>query len=418
MAVIPEAPPATRVATAAATNATASVPHTTQLPYADFFRALAIFYVFLGHADGIIAGPVLVHHFALVDGVSLFDGVAMLFCLSGFLLSAPLLRAYLDTPHTLPLVRPYLYARFLRIYPLYAAAVVAISIALAVEGRTPTAGDIAMHLALLQNFSTATVQSLSGPLWTMPLDAQFYLLLPIGFALVARALGDRDLRSRIRALYAILAVIVAASIAYRFGVVWHFAPVAFERKLVIVDAFPGMAALFALGIAARFTTMLIERGLLPLRITPRSAIGLLLAALLARTVQFGAHEEWLRLAAGANHLRPAFFASFDEAAGGLGCACLLVAASEWRTGWFGRFIASPFVAFAAAISYAFYLLHLTVLNALGASLGGLRHGGFLALIAGGLLILVPVCFAAHHAIEQPFLERKARLRRERGELPA
>jgi peptidoglycan/LPS O-acetylase OafA/YrhL len=386
--------------------------------FADFFRALAIFYVFIGHANGIIHGPTLGNHFAFVDAVTLFDGVAMLFALSGFLLSGPLLRAYLDSPAALPLVRPYLYARFLRIYPLYAAAVIAISLALAAQGHAPAAADVVVHLALLQDFSPATVQSISGPLWTMPLDVQFYLLMPLGFALIARALGERDERTRIVALGALLGGIAALSIAYRFAVVWLWAPVRFEEQLVIVDALPGMASLFALGITARFIVLLIERGSLPARITSNGVIALVLVAVTARTVQFCAHVEWLKLAASASRALPASFAAIDETAGGIGCACLLIAASAAHMGWFSRLVATPFVAFAAAISYAFYLLHLTVLDALGPLLGGiLHHAAFVWLVAAGLLVLLPLCLLAHHAIEKPFLERKARLRRVHGEIP-
>jgi peptidoglycan/LPS O-acetylase OafA/YrhL len=386
------------------------VKRTAQLPYADFFRALAIFYVFLGHAGGFAHEPALTHHIALTDAVSLFDGVAMLFCLSGFLLAAPLLRAYLDTPHDLPLIRPFYYARVLRIYPLYAAAVIVIAVALAIAGNAPTLGDVALHLAMLQNFSPATIQSLAGPLWTMPIDAQFYLLLPLAFALLARAYGHRAPRARVVALYAVLGAIVAASIAYRFVIVWHWAPVGLDQQLFLVDQLPGMASLFALGVAARLTVIASERDLIPLRFTSNLALGLIAVAILARVVQYGSHGAWLHLA-GAGHMRPALFASIDETAGGIGCVCLLLAADSVRSGWFARFVASPWVAFAAAISYAFYLLHFTVLTGLAAFVRGGGMHALVLMIGIALLALVPLCALAHHAIEKPFLDRKARLRR-------
>jgi len=205
---------------------------------------------------------------------------------------------------------------------------------------------------------------------------------------------------------------VVLSIGYRFAVVWHWAPVGLDDQLFIVDQFPGMTCLFALGIAARFVVTLIDRGTIALRPTTGTALGMVGAAIACRLLQYGAHAAWLHVTPHGGHLRPAFFAAFDEAIGGLGCAFLLVAANYARTGWFGRLVASPAVAFAAAISYAIYLFHYTVLAGVSERIHGAGRGALLGLVALGLAILVPLCYAAHHAIEKPFLERKARLRRE------
>ncbi len=380
-----------------------------QLPYADFFRALAIFYVFLSHAGDLASEPHFAHHVPFSDAVTLFDGVAMLFCLSGFLLSAPMLRAYLDAPADLPPVRPYLLARFLRIYPLYVAAVIAIAAFLAISGKPPSPADLVLHLAMLQNFSVHTIQSLSGPLWTMPLDVQFYLVLPLAFALLARVFRDRDLTGRVVGLWAGLAAVVVLSVAYRFAVVWHWAPVGLDRQLFIVDQFPGMAALFALGIGARLVTMLIDRGELHWR---PNALLLLGVAAVFRVLQYVAHNSWLHVAASSAH-KAALFASVDEVLGGCGCACLLVAANYAGSGWFGRIVASPIVAFAAALSYGFYLFHYTVIGAVHDRFAGAGLRAVAELIAVSLVILVPLCALTYYGVEKYFLDRKARLKRVR-----
>jgi peptidoglycan/LPS O-acetylase OafA/YrhL len=388
------------------------VPQATgQLHYADFFRALAIFYVFFGHSVTLAFTPAFLHRVMVGDAVDLFDGVAMLFCLSGFLLSSSYLRAYLDDPSNFPLVRTYFWARFLRIYPLYAAAVVAITIYLFAIGGHPTSRDVWAHLFMLQNFSPATIQSLSGPLWTMPLDAQFYLVLPLGFFLLSRAKGSATQGHRINTLFGMLAILIVASCAYRFIAVQYWNPIGLDDQLYIVDQFPGMMGLFMLGIGARLFVTLIERGILRFTFDARTITMLLAGAVAFRVGQFLAHRSWLHFAATGGHLKAPLFASVDEILAGCGCVLLLVAASGTPTSWFGRFVAARWVAYAAAISYSFYLFHLTILTSIAAHLSGDGYKHFALLVGASLIILIPICFIAHAFVEKPFLERKARLRR-------
>jgi len=272
-------------------------------------------------------------------------------------------------------------------------------------------GDVALHLAMLQNFSPNTIQSLSGPLWTMPLDAQFYLVLPLGFAVAARCLRDREQHVRIAALVGALGVLIFLSVAYRFVAVWHWSPVGLDDQLFIVDQFPGMAGLFALGIAARLATMLVERGIWKIPPGATTAFALVAAAIAFRGAQYGAHAAWLHLVSGSGHMKPAAFAAFDEVLGGFGCACLLIAANFAPTGWFGRLVSSPAVAFAASISYGIYLFHYTVITSLRERLHGDGLATMIVLTAVGLVILVPLCSVTYFAIEKVFLERKARLKR-------
>jgi peptidoglycan/LPS O-acetylase OafA/YrhL len=388
-----------------------SRPAPSQLHYADFFRALAIFIVFLGHIATFACEPALFHGIRLTEALSLFDGVAMLFCLSGFLLSAPFLRAYLDPRGPFPLVPAYLYARFLRIVPLYLASVVAIALYLRVAGPQPGAGDIVTHLLLLHDLQTPTIQSLSSPLWTMPLDVTFYFCLPLVFIAMSRMLANASQTARVRALFALLGIVAIASALFRFYSISHVRWPDGNIELLVRDQFPGMMSLFAIGVGARLIVMLRAGRPLAASAPAAVALGIIGLAVVFRGGQLLSHLEWVHLLSGGHSKSAALVGSLEYLIAGAGCALLLVLADTIRSGWFARFAASRIVVFAAAISYALYLLHFTVLTSISDRLGWNGYRGEFVIFAIGLAILVPVCALAHYGIEKPFLDRKARLKR-------
>ena len=131
-------------------------------------------------------------------------GVAIFFVLSGFLLSRPYLaRAAAGLPR--PATGFYLYKRFLRIYPVYAVAVV---LALGTLAENQGAGLATwVHTLLIANtFLDPALPAGLSQMWSLGVEVTFYLVLPL---LMLVAVGRRLRRSRIGlALVAMVAIAV------------------------------------------------------------------------------------------------------------------------------------------------------------------------------------------------------------------
>jgi peptidoglycan/LPS O-acetylase OafA/YrhL len=127
----------------------------------------------------------------LRNALQYFPGVPIFFVISGFLISASLDRN--------PDLRSYAINRFLRIYPgLWASTLVALLLMVFFGGRIwqaiGSSGDSATYIVskwLAAQFTVAQsynpfplksnygVGHLNGSLWTIPVELQFYLALPI-----------------------------------------------------------------------------------------------------------------------------------------------------------------------------------------------------------------------------------------------
>jgi peptidoglycan/LPS O-acetylase OafA/YrhL len=376
-------------------------------PYSDGLRALAIFTVFLEHLS--IAGPPLSHHIGVSALLNPFDGVSMLFVLSAFLLSGLFIKAYLSDTVSFPAIGAYALARFLRIYPLYVVAVIAIAGFEIYRHNPTTRWDVISHLLFLQNMSTATTQTISGPMWTMAVDVQFYAFLPLlffGLFTISRAYGTHK---RITTLFCTLGAICVASIMYRYYAVSHFHPTTLEEGIVYVRQLPGMLCVFALGIAARAFTQVVG-GELQRKISAFSwpLIGV---AIVLQPVNVLIHQARLHSLALGHYSSAARLWSIEDLLSGTACVLLLITVGLAPNNLITKILSTRFFAFAAAISYAVYLVHLPVLQAL-------LHEGykpswrlFLKTGAISLAILVPLTVILNRAVEEPFLKMKSHLRR-------
>lgn len=108
-------------------------------------------------------------------------GVRLFFVLSGFLITGILLRARRDSGdrgrgHVL---RAFYARRFLRIFPLYYAAIVAV----ALLGDPLMRGTLSWHLAYLSNVCIGRMGEYPGApvshLWSLSVEEQFYLCWPL-----------------------------------------------------------------------------------------------------------------------------------------------------------------------------------------------------------------------------------------------
>jgi peptidoglycan/LPS O-acetylase OafA/YrhL len=122
-----------------------------------------------------------------------FDiGVAIFFILSGLLLSLPFWRSILDKKPA-PDTKHYLWRRACRIVPAYVAVLVAVYF---LRGDTYTfygAIDFILHATFLHNFADYAYHGPHPDLWTIGIEFQFYLLLPLimaGVGAVYRKCGS------------------------------------------------------------------------------------------------------------------------------------------------------------------------------------------------------------------------------------
>ena len=138
-------------------------------------------------------------------------GVALFFVLSGALLSYPYLaRARRQVAR--PRVAPYLWRRFLRIYPVYFLTVVCAL--LLIEGnRDATARDWLTTLLLADVYVHPSFPEGLTQMWSLAVQVSFYLVLP---ALMLAATG-RSRRLSCARVVAVLAGLAAVTVVWHLG---------------------------------------------------------------------------------------------------------------------------------------------------------------------------------------------------------
>ncbi len=134
---------------------------------------------------GIACLMVVFHHCAVEFGyppflIYGFTGVHLFFVLSGYLLSQPFLR-HLAEGNAFPDLKTYFTRRFLRIYPPYFVALMVFAVLRVVtHTNIPTLANLLAHVLLIFNyFNQTTFYSINPVFWSLAIEAQFYILLPL-----------------------------------------------------------------------------------------------------------------------------------------------------------------------------------------------------------------------------------------------
>lgn len=142
-----------------------------------------VFGVHLGQITGVGAalGPFDVARL-LANGNT---GVALFFSLSGFLLSLPYWRHLTDQAPR-PRAGPYFMRRIRRVVPAHFLCLTGLVILNRMWRDEGWLWDVALHYAMVFNFFADTVFSINPPFWTVAVEAQFYLLLPLLFWVVGQ----------------------------------------------------------------------------------------------------------------------------------------------------------------------------------------------------------------------------------------
>jgi peptidoglycan/LPS O-acetylase OafA/YrhL len=179
-------------------------------PCFDGLRALAALSIVVVHvafSSGANSANILGAFFARMDG-----GVAVFFVLSGFLLYRPFIVAHLrERPR--PAAVPFLWRRFLRIYPAY-WVVVTVVVYLFADKSIPTLKTFVLYYSLMNIYFAGYA---FGPLlqsWTLSTEIAFYVVVPIWAYLVSRRQAVTP-EGRLRREVLGIAVLVLVSVAWK-----------------------------------------------------------------------------------------------------------------------------------------------------------------------------------------------------------
>jgi peptidoglycan/LPS O-acetylase OafA/YrhL len=184
-------------------------PDRGRIPALDGLRALACLAVFGVHWQQFTGfraewGPFSARRF-LENGNT---GVALLFILSGALISLPFWSR--PSEATRSSIREYVLLRTTRILPAYYVSLIAVAMFSGHIGGGRHLRDLLLHLTFLHNMLEDSFYSLSPPFWTIAVQAQSYVLMPLLMVLVT------SMTSRHTVRLALLAVMAGTA----YGVHW------------------------------------------------------------------------------------------------------------------------------------------------------------------------------------------------------
>ena len=349
-------------------------------------RGVAAGWVLLFHLWQFSGAPVLAVHFGpfAIDFTPLaacgFLGVDLFFGLSGFLLSLPFHRAAV-APEPMPSLRTFWVRRCRRVLPAYyvqLAIIVTVMLAMG-DLRALAPANLLGHVFLVQNFVPVR-ETLNGVYWTMPIEWDFYAILPLLALALAR------FRTALT-LFAVMALVVAFRLlCYRaaFDPQWakHFDYGWIMQLPARLDEF-FFGVLGAMVYVRKPPSAKMARGLV--------LIGM--AGIAAGMVAFTHVGNYLL-----TPLMPWMLLHFTWIGAAFGALILGAAAPQ---SWFrGRALA-----WLGLISYSLYLWHYPLLQ-VAQHFRMLAVGSPFAMLRTALVMIVPilaVSWLSQHFVERPFL---------------
>jgi peptidoglycan/LPS O-acetylase OafA/YrhL len=361
----------------------------------DGLRGIACLMVFLyharWHAQPSLENPLRLEVFGcnLQGLLARFDaGVAIFFVLSGLLLSLPFWRAILRQAPA-PDFRQYFWRRLCRILPAYYAVLTVVYLIRAGTYSLYGGIDFALHATFLHTFAEESYLGVYPLLWTIGIEFQFYLLLPV----VMSALAWCYRRSGSLLALTILFVITLLIDLCAQAAIAQVAPVIPDRFLadhnsaVVAGTIFSYLKLFAFGIAGGFAV---------LRWNPRPVVADLIAGFSCIAflvlLAFGREAGWRETS------------PTGWPANALAIAILVV--SVTRSHYFALILsARPVIAF-GTISYGVYLWHELIQQAVfGGTLPNQVHGTALFALGGltALAVTVLVATLSWRFLEGPAL---------------
>jgi peptidoglycan/LPS O-acetylase OafA/YrhL len=375
-------------------------------------RGLAAFWVFVYHA-WLSVGP---QRLLLPVGSSTVDltplasagwaGVGVFYVLSGFLLWSVFDDWASGRSDRLAL-RQFAERRALRILPPYYAQVALLAlVGLATTAvEPPTWKTLAYHLTLSHGLSFDHFQAVNNVWWTLSIEAQFYVLLPL-LALAIRRFGWAP----------VLAAGLATMLAWRICAFEAFRAAPLIERVWILEQLPGRIDQFLAGMFASHLARAPQGRAAHLRSALTAAPGarwLLVAVAPATMIAlvYLLHVDRFYLRYWEGH--PWLYA-WHLVAGIAVAISLYALAIRDRSEVKARGVAARAVIAFGVISYSFYLWHELLLRwlsmAMKSAFGEATLPAFAANFAIGLPLCTAVAFAWFWCFERPFLAMRHRLR--------
>lgn len=340
-----------------------------EVPSLDGLRAISVLIVMVAHSG---------LHWIVPGGF----GVTMFFFISGFIITTLLVRE--QAKHDRIDVGSFYVRRALRLYPALLAFIAAIVVAYALTSGLPDKTGIAGGLLYFMNylviFSPDKVLPQSNHLWSLAVEAHFYLVYPWLFLLFG---------ANWRRFSIVLAVVCALALAIRIwasinlgsaSLIYEYAYQASEARLDSI-AFGALCATLLLSPAGSWVARWLT--------TPWVvALGLatLGATLLLRNPVF---RDTVRYSLQGIALMPVITAA-------------VIGGARWLEGP-RSLLNSSAMLLGGALSYSLYLWH-PALFALGPRLTGAEAPG----IVLGWILAVAVAMLSYYGIERPMLTIRSR----------
>jgi len=338
-------------------------------------------------------------------------GVNLFFVTSGFLLFLPYSRALLGL-QAFPLTQKFYLRRALRILPAYWAALFLIVWFLPQEpsggvilAPTQLLKSVFLHFFMLHNFQFGYLFSINGVFWTMAVESQFYLVLP----LVARLAYNLGQKRRYRTL-GLLTILIYVATPVAFGTLLWFADInlsSLNGYLTILYLI-GFFNVFLIGMVCSFFYVAKTQAGWQLKwwlfgeaALHKIALAVAIVVLLL-TVRL---DKWL----------PGFWDRPDPIHWfvgnpllGIGCGALLVYVLTRKASHF-RFM-SPLnqsLSFIGLISYSLYIWNKIIYRVFIGPFAQSFGSDAIAFMLGSILtivLLVPFCYIFYLLFERPFTQ--------------
>ena len=365
-----------------------------QIPALDGLRAVAALLVLLFHAWSAVPNYVPSGQnpaaYPLWYGKT---GVNLFFVLSGFLLFLPYAQWLLglrSRPSTLMFYK----RRALRVVPAYWA-----SLFITVLIHAALLYDVALHVVFLSNTTWPSAFSINGVYWTMAIEVQFYVALPLIAWMMyrlSRRMGIAPAATVM--LVGLLFVSVISTYVAHVGSLNLYSMPVVETFLVQYAAMPYWLGVFGCGIACSLVFTYVTKILKPTaeqsrrrRMCADGAFGAGIALGLMLSCVPSLDSIWMG--------QVMFGVSYAGVLLGI-----LLGSPILR-----RPFESRILRFLGLISYSFYIWHHAVLVVLIPHLHGWMYQYHtIVLFVLGVALTVPVAYVSYACFERPFMQARKR----------
>jgi peptidoglycan/LPS O-acetylase OafA/YrhL len=347
----------------------------------DNLRGVAILMVILYHVHAWLPGFTKLPSWYMFPISLGFSGVDLFFVLSGFSLYYAWLRQEQATGEVA--VKKYYWRRFWRIYPPYLIAFIIPWLPVLFTTPAEAVKEALWHIFLLHNYSELFFYGANGPLWSIAVEAQFYILFPLIVLLMKRW-----------GVFPVVVIGIVIGLIYRTGVSIYFDDLTYRQvpKPYLQGFWLARIPNFLLGILLAYHwSNLTEpkkfnssRGLLVF------LLGIIILALTWVFIYYFRHASMI----------------FREVGFALGYVLIVYGALQ---GALKSIFSARWLLFSGKISYSLYLTHAPIILFLGNYIRKISGEislipAFLAMIAS-IFISYSIAYLFYRWIETPFFNK-------------